>query len=61
MIPLDDKKTNAVGLHIYRFYICGFNKHVLKIFKEKKIPESSKKQNLNLPRASNYLYSIYLV
>ena len=26
----------------------------------KKIPESSKKQKLNLPRASNYLHSIYI-
>ena len=55
------KRQMQSALHIYRFYICGFNQHVLKIFKEKKIPESSKKQNLNLPRASNYFYSIYLV
>ena len=27
----------------------------------KKIPESSQKQNLNLPLTSNYLYSIYIV
>ena len=28
---------------------------------QKKIPESSKKQNLNLLHASNYLHSIYIV
>ena len=28
---------------------------------EKKNPESSKKRNLNLPHAGNYLHSIYLV
>ena len=27
----------------------------------KKIPESSKKQNLNLPHSGNYSHSIYLV
>ena len=27
----------------------------------KKIPESSKKQNLNLPQVSSYLHSIYIV
>ena len=31
-----------------------------KIF-EKKVPKSSKKQNLNLPHTSNYLYSIYII
>ena len=28
---------------------------------QKKIPESSKKKNLNLLHASNYLHSIYIV
>ena len=28
---------------------------------QKKIPESSRKQNLNLLHASNYLHSIYIV
>ena len=27
----------------------------------KKTPESSKKQNLNLPHAGNYLHSIYII
>lgn len=30
-------------------------------YSEKEIPESSKKQNLNLLHASNYLHSIYIV
>ena len=32
-----------------------------KIFEKKKIPERSKKQNLILPCAGNYLHSIYIV
>ena len=39
----------------------GFIKHGLKTLGEKKIPESSKKQNLSLPCAGNYLHSIYIV
>lgn len=34
--------------------------HKLKI-PEKKIPESSKKQTLTLPRAGNYLHNIYII
>lgn len=34
--------------------------HGSKIF-EKKFPESSKKQNLNLANAGNYIHSIYIV
>ena len=34
--------------------------HGSKIF-EKKFPESSKKQNLNLANAGNYFHSIYIV
>ena len=32
-----------------------------KYSREKKIPESSKKQNLNLPHVGNYLHSVYTV
>ena len=32
-----------------------------KIFGEKKIPECSQKQKLNLPHSGNYLHSIYIV
>ena len=39
----------------------GFIKHGLKTLEEKKIPESSKKQNLSLPSAGKYLHSIYIV
>ena len=43
----------------YGFPILGFNHNQVKNIKEKNIPESFKKQNLNLP--CNYLYSIYIV
>ena len=33
--------------------------HRSKIFTDKKIPESSKKQNLNLLHTGNYLHCIY--
>ena len=32
-----------------------------KIFRNKKVPESFKKQNLNLLHAGNYLHSFYIV
>ena len=36
-------------------------KHGSKILKKKKkIPESSKKESLNLPYAGNYLHNIYI-
>ena len=35
--------------------------HGFKIFEGKKIPESSKNQDLNLPPANSYLYSTYIV
>ena len=49
---------------IYRqsqpFIYAGSTNHRSRIF-EKQIPESSKKQNLNLLHAGNYLNSIYIV
>ena len=46
------------ALCIHKFHICGFNHGSKKFFL---IPESFKKQNLNLPQAINYLQSIYIV
>ena len=46
-----------VALHICRFHIHGLNQNILPE-RKKKIPESSKKQNLNLPQIGNYLRSI---
>ena len=43
-----------------RFCICKFNQPRIKNI-QKKIPESSKKQNLYLPHAGNYLHIIYIV
>lgn len=44
---------NIVGpLHV-RFYLCGFNQPQMENIQEKKIPENSKKQNLNLPRSEH--------
>ena len=45
---------------IHGFCICGFNQPQIENIK-KKIQESSKKQNLNLPCTGNYLHSIYIV
>ena len=54
---------------MYKIYIqlaiCihGFCIHIYnqqQMGKKKKNPESSKKQNLNLPCPSNYLHSIYI-
>ena len=42
------------------FHIHGFNQPWIKKYFFKN-PESSKKPNLNLPHASNYLHSIYIV
>ena len=39
--------------------ICEFNQ--VQIKKEEENPESSKKQNLNLLFAGNYLHNIYIV
>ena len=50
------------ALHIPGFHICGFNQPLIRnILKKKQITESSKKQNLNLLWAVNYLHSIYIV
>ena len=61
--PLTDVKTQVQ----LALYICKWSASMdstklrLKIFGKKKIPQSSKKQNLNLRPANNYLYSIYIV
>ena len=45
-----------------RFQNCRFNQLLIENIQEKEnIPESSKKQNLNLLHAGNYLHSIYIV
>ena len=41
--------------------IHGFNQLQVGNIRGKKFPESSKKQNLNLPCSSNYLCSLYIV
>ena len=51
-----------VVIFIHRFCICRAKQLQIKnIWRKKKPPESSKKQNLNLLRTSNYLHSIYIV
>ena len=47
-------------LHIHGFYILKFNQTWTES-SWKKIPEISKKQNLNLPHNGNYFHSIYTV
>ena len=49
------------ALSILGFRIHRFNQLWVKNTREKKNPESSPKQNLNLPYAGNYLHSIYIV
>ena len=45
-----------------RFQNCRFNQLWIENIQEKEnIPESSKKQNLNLLHAGNYLHIIYIV
>ena len=57
MIVVKGKRNMVQSiLHIHRFYIPGFNQLVIKNL-WKKIPEISKKQNLNMSQASNYLHS----
>ena len=47
---------------IHGFHICGFNQPHIENIQEKKIPESSKKQNLNLLWAGNYIaFTLYEV
>ena len=54
--------TTQLALCIHTFHIHEFNHRGLKILKKKKkIPESSKEQNLNLPHTGNYLHIIYIV
>lgn len=52
--------TAQLALCIHTFHIHEFNHRGSKILK-KKIPESSKEQNLNLPHTGNYLHVIYIV
>ena len=47
-------------LHIHGFHIHRFKQRWIENIGEK-IPESSKKQSLNLPLTNNYLHSIYIV
>ena len=50
------------AFHARRFWICAINQlQIESIWEKKKIPESPKKQNLNLPCSGNYLHSIYIV
>ena len=44
-----------------RLNIWEFNQPWIKNIQEKKNLKNSKKQNLNLPYANNYLHSIYIV
>ena len=53
-------ETQAVP-HVHRFWICGFNQLQIENNWGNKIPEGSKKQNLNLPCSGSYLHSIYIV
>lgn len=45
---------SALGVH-------RFNQAQIEIFLKKEIPESSKKQNLNLLCAGNYFRNIYII
>ena len=45
------------GFHVHRFN----QSQTKSIWKKKKIPESSREQNLNLPFSSSYLHSIYII
>ena len=56
---IEDMKLQS-AFRICRFHIHGFNQLWIKNIR-KKIPESSKRQNLNLPCLGNYLYGIYIV
>ena len=58
---LDISKYSQL-LHISKFCTQRLNQLQIKnIPKKKKIPESSKKQSLNLLPAGNYLHSIYII
>ena len=48
------------AFHICGFHIQGFNQLQIEKYL-KKIPETSKKQNLNFSFTGNYLHSIYIV
>ena len=48
------------ALHILGPCICGFHQTRVENI-QKKIPESSQKQNLHLPQASSYSHSVYIV
>lgn len=57
-----DLHSVLLALRVRRFYICGFQPTGDgKCSGEKKIPESSKKQNLVLPHTGNYSHSIRMV
>ena len=53
--------SSKVSPQYLRFHNYGFNQPWTENIQEKKVSESSKKQNLNLPYISNYLHSIYIV
>ena len=59
--PLADIRTSIqLALYICGFHIHRFNKLQIEN-NRKKIPESSQRQNLNVPHPSNYLCNIYIV
>ena len=55
-----EKCTIPLALHIHSFQIQRFNQLLMENIWEK-IPEISKKQNLNLPCTGNSLHSMYIV
>ena len=59
--PLADVRTSIqLALYICGFHIHRFNKLQIEN-NRKKIPESSKRQNLNVPHPSNYVCNVYIV
>ena len=52
---------NAVGPCICGLHVHGFNQLQIKKIEKKNTPESSKKQNLNLPLIGNYIHKIYII
>ena len=52
-------KDSWLALRILGFYIHGFNQSRMENI-WKKIPKISRKQNMDLPHAGNYLHSVYI-
>ena len=65
-LPLSSQRSNQgyrvqLALWIRGFHIRRLNQPQIENIWKKKIPESSKKQNLNFLHSSNYLHSIHIV